>query len=107
MEVIRRKVRSEICPVAEDCAVLHQAIAQENLLPAGHILAREKHLSVRIHYLKRERWLVGIGPIGEKSQHKETEEKNDSDRLHPASSDKKSSLCGLIHDRFLPQTACS
>jgi hypothetical protein len=70
--------------VAEDRAVLHQAVVEEHLLPALDVTLGVEHLPGRVHHPLRDRRLGLVGPVGEQAEDEEAEQHNEDDALHPA-----------------------
>jgi hypothetical protein len=75
--------------VAEDRAVLHQSVAQEELLARLHIRAREHLAARRVDHAYRNRRLLLVRAVGEQPEHEEAEQHDQGHRLHPAARDKE------------------
>jgi hypothetical protein len=57
--------------VAKNGAVLHEAIAQENLLAADDIRAGKNNAAIRINNLGRDRRFIGVRSICQQSHDEE------------------------------------
>ena len=69
VQIFSREVRPEIGAVSPNRAVLHQAIAQEDLLAGGNLGVGEKNRAIRIDHALGNRWRSGIGQLREPSEH--------------------------------------
>src|SRR5579863_6524383 len=97
MEIIRGEVRAQICAMAKNRAVLHQAVTQENFLAMNHVGARKDYAPGRVHNLSGDWRFVRVGSVGKETQNQEAQEKDNRDGLNPASSDEKFPLRVLFH----------
>ena len=97
MQILCREIRSQIRAMAKDRAVLHQAIAQKNLLPCHNVLAGKQRRSIcALDYVRYGR-LVVIGVIGKHAQDEETENQHNGGCLHPTARNHQRILFTCIH----------
>ena len=83
-QVIGRVIRAQITAVAEDRAVLHQAVAQKDLLALQNVRASEQDLALRIDRFAWQRRGAGVSAIGQKAEHEEAEQQHHGHGLGPA-----------------------
>src|SRR5918995_134546 len=84
-QVVRGEVRAQVCAMAKDRTVLHEAVPEEYPLTGLDVLAREDELALRVHDPLRDRGLPGVRPVGEKPEHEKAEEDHQHNSLNPAS----------------------
>jgi len=70
--------------VTKNGSILHQTVFQENPLTGHNVGPREQDATVGVGYLSRNRRLPGIGAVGEKSENKESKQKDENYGLNPA-----------------------
>jgi hypothetical protein len=75
--------------VPEDRAVLHEAVAEEQLLPRPYIGAREDLAAAGVDDTDRNGRLGLVRPIGEEPEHEEAEQEHERNRLYPAAGDEQ------------------
>ena len=73
VQVIRRVVGAEVGAMAEDRAVLHEPVVQEDLLPFADVLASEKRLALRVHDPIGDRRVGAVGAVCEQAEDEEAE----------------------------------
>jgi hypothetical protein len=95
VEVIGSEVGPQIRAVAEDRAVLHQPVAQEELLAVADVRTCKDGLARRIDDARRNRGLGLIRAIGEQAEDEEAGEDNEDDRLQPALRDEQRPPSGM------------
>jgi DNA-binding CsgD family transcriptional regulator len=83
VEVVRGVVGPEVRAVAEDRAVLHKPVAQEEVLALRDVGPREDLGSPLVDDPRRHRRLRRVRPVREQPQHEEAEEEYEHSRLHP------------------------
>jgi hypothetical protein len=86
--------------VAEDGAVFHQAVLQEDLLAGLNVEARENNVSVWSDNAPWNRRLTRVSAIGEQTEHEKTKEEHDDDGLNPALRDQQLTPPGCVHLRI-------
>ena len=84
MKIFSREIRSQISAMPEDRAVLHQAVAQEDLLSRQNIRAGKQNSPCWVLDRLGNGRLVRVGVIGEDSHDQETDQQDDSCSLKPA-----------------------
>ncbi len=82
-QVVGGVVGAEVGAVAEDRAVLHEAVPEKDLLPALDVPGRVDQRPLRIDDTLGDRRLGLIGPVGEQAEDEEAEEDDEQDRLNP------------------------
>ena len=85
MEIIGRKVRTEICPVSPHRPVVVKTIPQEHRLPLPYVITRKQHIAVHVGYFFRNRRLVGISLYSHRHKHGETINKHKGEDRYPPS----------------------
>ena len=83
-QVVGGVVRAQVGAVAEDRAVLHEAVVEEDLLALVDVRRRVEHLPRGVDHALRRRRLGHVGPVGQEPEHEEAEQHHQQDRLHPA-----------------------
>ena len=83
VQVVGGEVRPEIGAVAEARAVLHQALAQEQLLPGDHVRTGVDDLSGGRQDPPSDRRVRRVSAIPEKAQDRQTTQQDQSRDLHP------------------------
>ena len=83
MQVVGGEVRPEVGAVAEDRAVLHQPVLQEELLAGADVVAGEQRLSGRVDDAVGDRRVGGVGAVGEEAEHRESDQHHQRSDLHP------------------------
>ena len=83
VQVVGGEVRPEVGAVAEDRAVLHQALAQEQLLPGDHVRTGVNDLSGGRQDPPSDRRVRRVSAIPEKTQDRQTTQQDQSRDLHP------------------------
>jgi hypothetical protein len=87
MKIVRREIGPEIGAMSEDRAVFHQPAAEKDLLAGCYIASGKENLAARINHLRRNRGLVGVGPIGEDAENQKAAQEYDHNGLNPALGD--------------------
>src|SRR5215208_6824221 len=88
-QVVSGEVWTKVGTVAEDGAVLHQAVLEEHSLPGTYVLASEDDLALRIHDPIGDRRLPRARPIRQKPEHEEAKQDHQRHGLNPALRDKQ------------------
>jgi hypothetical protein len=100
VEVVGRVVGSQVRAVAEDRAVLHQAVVEEDPLSVADVLALEQRLPGRIDDAIGDRRVGAVGAIREQAEDEEADQEDDDRGLDPGPGDRQlPSLCPLRHCR--------
>ena len=73
VQIVGRVVGAEVGAVPEDRAVLHQPVAQEQLLSRLHVRSGEDLAAARVDYPHRDRRLRLVAAVGEQPEHEEPE----------------------------------
>ena len=60
MKILGVEVLSQVRPVPEDGAVLHQAVLLKDVLAAHDVFAGEEHLAVGIQHAGGNRRMLGV-----------------------------------------------
>ena len=81
MQIVRGEVRPEVGAVAEDGAVLHEAVAQEDLLTVSDVVTAVDRASARVDGTVGYRRIGLIGAVGEQDQDKEPGEDDQAGHL--------------------------
>ena len=75
--------------MAEDRAVLHQPVVEEDLLALADVGARVENLALRVDDALRRRRLGLVGAVGQQAEHEEAEQDHEQDGLHPSLRDQQ------------------
>jgi hypothetical protein len=86
--------------VAEDRAVLHQAVAQEHPLAGDDVLGGEQHATVGRDDFFWNRWLVLVGAIGQQPQDEEPEGEYQHGGLYPGFRDEQAAAWSIDAGRL-------
>jgi hypothetical protein len=73
-QVVGGEVRPEVGAVAKDRAVLHQAVAEEDLLALADVVAGVDRRAARIDCLPGDRRIGLIGAIGQQAEDEEPDQ---------------------------------
>ncbi len=95
VEVVGRVVGPEVGAVAEDRAVLHQPVVEEDLLAAADVLAGEERLALGVDHALGDRRVGAVGPVGEQAEDEEAEQEDDDRGLDPGLRDQELPPRGL------------
>jgi hypothetical protein len=69
---LRGKIRPEVAAVTPNCAIIHQAVLQEDLLAGNDVIGCEEYGSGGIDKLIRNRRCVLVGLDPQQNEHDET-----------------------------------
>ena len=83
MQVVGGEVRAEVGAVAEDRAVLHQSVAEEERLAGADVVAGEDDPPVRGHDLCGDRRVGRVRAVPEETQDRHATQQNQRRDLHP------------------------
>ena len=83
-QVVRRVVGPQVGAVAEDRAVLHQAVVEEDLLPALDVPLGVDDGALWIDHALRDRRLRLVGPQRQEAEPEEAEQHDERHGLDPA-----------------------
>ena len=86
-QVVSGEVRTQIGAVAEDRAVLHQAVTEEDLLTLVDLIAGVDDLAGRIDDSLGDRGVGLIGPVSEQAEDEEPDQEDERDDLEPSLGD--------------------
>jgi DNA-binding CsgD family transcriptional regulator len=110
VEVVRRVVRPEVRAVAEDRALLHEPVAQEEVLALRDVGPREDLGASLVDDRLGDGGLLRVRSVGEQAKDEEAEEEHEHRRLHPPLRDEERSALERLRSRGqckrgLPATA--
>ncbi len=106
MEVVGGVVGAEVGAVAEDRAVLHQAVVEEDPLPVADLVAGEHRLPGRVDDAIGDRRVGAVGPVRQQAEDEEPEQEDDDRGLNPDLRDQESApLAFFRHPRRDPKRA--
>ncbi len=83
MEVLGREIGPQVGAVAEDRAMLHQAVLAKHVLPGLNIAPREDRLSGFVHDVGRHGRMLRVNLVGHQPQHGESHEEGENGGLGP------------------------
>ena len=75
----------------------HQTVLQKNPLTGHNVGSREQDAAAGVGYLRRYQKLPGVGAVGEKSENKESKQKDENYGLNPAFGQQKAAFGGRAH----------
>ena len=100
VEVVGGAVGPEVGAVAEDRAVLHQPVVEEDLLAPADVLAGEERLPLGVDDPVGDRGVGAVGPVGEQPEDEEADQEDDDRGLDPALRDQElTALRALLRHR--------
>ena len=87
--------------MAEDRAVLHEAVVKEDLLSCADVVAGEKGPAGGVDRPGRDRWVVLVSLVGEDAENQESEQHDQQARLQPTLRDDQPAFLTRLVDRDL------
>ena len=97
MQVLRSEIRPEIRSMAEDRPILHQAVAQKDLLARDDIRAGEQRGSIRCLDDIRYGRFSAVGVVRKHAEDEEPENQDNYRRLNPTDSNQQRTLFNAFH----------
>jgi hypothetical protein len=89
VEIVGCEIRAEVGAVPEDRPVLHEAVAEKELLTGADVGAREDFATGGVDDANGNRRLGLVRPVRHQPEHEEAEEQDEGNGLHPPAGDEK------------------
>jgi hypothetical protein len=95
VQIVVGEVRAEVGAVAEDRAVLHEAVAKEGPLAVADVLVGEEGPAGGVDDPLGDRRVTRVGAVGEQAEDEEPAQEDDDRRLKPTFGNDQGALLGL------------